>query len=199
MVQCVEERGKSVDMTVSFGQELTASQLDEINLYVLDPAHISPSRSDATSNGHFPINNTTTSGTPRGFNLANMAPRIPNMPPATAFMPPMGQYPIMMPGASFGMDGAGRPGPMRTGPGRFNNRMAAPYDRSQRDTRNNRWNAGGGRLTPPRQGRNMGGQQRFPDAAPATMGPKEATAGRTMKSYEDLDAVGDGNDGQLDY
>lgn len=88
---------------------------------------------------------------------------------------------------------------MRSGPGKFNSRAGGPYDRQQNMNRNPRWGGNTGRLTPPRGGRTSGGVPRFPDAAQATVGPKEATAGRSLKSYEDLDAVGNNAEGQLDY
>lgn len=49
-------------------------------------------------------------------------------------------------------------------------------------------------MSPPRSA----GLQRFPDALPAG-GSKEATAGRSLKSYEDLDAVTGAGNGELDY
>lgn len=112
-------------------------------------------------------------------------------------MPPMqGNWGNMGPMA---MDGA--VGPMRKGAGRFQNR-SGPYERQGRGGRR-----GGGRLSP--------AGKRFPDAAQSSA-PREATAGRSLKSYEDLDAVGgpagssgggggasggsgDGAGGQLDY
>lgn len=93
------------------------------------------------------------------------------------------------------------PGLMRRGGGRFtNNRPSGPYDRQARDSRNMRWN-GGGRLTPPRGGTGrVGGRPSFADAGgAATVGPREAVQGRSLKSYEDLDAVGTGGSGELNY
>ncbi|KAJ8108089.1 hypothetical protein ONZ43_g6534 [Nemania bipapillata] len=64
-------------------------EFDLINAYVLDPAHIAPSKTDANSNGHFPpASGQTQQGTPRGFNLQNFTmnnmmaafPGFPNMP-----------------------------------------------------------------------------------------------------------------------
>ena len=95
-----------------------------------------------------------------------------------------------------GMDGG--VGPMRRGGGRFGNR-SGPYDRQNRDGRGPRFGGSSGRLTPPRGGRVPSGPPRFPDAIPAAVAPKEAVAGRSLKSYEDLDAVGGSGDGQLDY
>jgi hypothetical protein len=163
-----------------------------VNIYVLDPAHIAPSRSDANSNGHFPMGNHAPSGTPRGFNLANMPFQM------------NGSNPIMMGGIfnpavnnnwdpSFGRDDGHQAGAMRRGVGRFNNR-AGPYDRQGRDNRNPR--GGNGRLTPPRGVRPGGGARGYGDGGP---GPVQSTQGRSIKSYEDLDAVGSGGNGELNY
>jgi hypothetical protein len=107
---------------------------------------------------------------------------------------------------------AGGTGPMRRGGGgnRYGQRMGGPYDRPGKDTRNGgrAWsNTGvmGGRLSP---ARGAGGQNgrggpmsiggRFPDGG--AMGPREAVQGRSLKSYEDLDATGGGQGtGDLDY
>lgn len=146
-------------------------------------------------------------GTPRGFNLSAMPYGMPGLmsglPPQPPYTTNFGQYPVQMPGVfappggNFGYDPNGQVGPMRRGGGRFtnNNRTGGPYDRQTKDTRNARWAGnGGGRLTPPRNGRPATGVPRFPDAAgqAGANGPKEAVAGRTMKSYEDLDAAGGG-------
>jgi len=182
-----------------------------VNTYVLDPAHIAPSRSDANSNGHFPINNHMPTGTPRGFNLNNMPMsfnpmamqgQLPNPAALSAFfgangMPPGMGFPNMpFPG---GDDDRHNSGPMRRGGGRMlNNRPPGPYDRQARDNRNMRWNSSG-RLSPPRGGGGRPGGSRFPDATgAAVMGPREAVQGRSLKSYEDLDAAG-GSVGELNY
>jgi len=195
----------------------TNTQLNLINSYVLDPAHITPSRTDATSNGHFGSSNGIMGGTPRGFNLSTMPYGMTGMPPQPPFTTNFGQYPVTMPGAGFGPPGSGygsydvsgQVGPMRRSGGRFNNnnnnntRSNAPYDNRQgKDARNARWNngsnvvTGGGRLTPPRTGRgSIGGPPRFPDAVAGgagANGPREAVTGRSLKSYEDLDAAGGG-------
>ncbi len=108
------------------------------------------------------------------------------------------------------------------------NRMG-PYDRRPREGRDARWNGpgaggmggGAGRLTPPRPGggpgfgrmggvMGMGGGggvgggvgfgSRWGDGAgAAAVGPREAVQGRSLKSYEDLDAVGGGGGGELNY
>lgn len=177
-------------------------QLNMNNLYVLDPAHITPSRSDPNNNGHFSSSNGMVNGTPRGFNM-NMPFGFPGMPggllnPA-GFPTTFGQYPVTMPGGlpSFGqnpsVDANGGFGPMRRGPQRFPNRPSGPYDRQSKDARNMRWN-NGGRSSPPRGGpRMMNPPSRFADGSgAATVGPKEAVAGRNIKSYDDLDDVGTG-------
>ncbi|KAJ4297227.1 hypothetical protein N0V88_004145 [Collariella sp. IMI 366227] len=54
--------------------EKLKEEFELINAYILDPAHIAPSRTDANSNGHFPQSNgQQPTGTPRGFNLSNYA------------------------------------------------------------------------------------------------------------------------------
>lgn len=161
------------------------TQLQLVNTYVMDPAHIAPSRSDANSNGHFPMgNHVAATGTPRGFNLANMNINLanPGMNLQGLFNPAMGNW-----DSNFS-DDRHQTGPMRRGNHRFNNR-SGPYDRQNRDghNRNN------GRLTPPRNGR---GGHRFGEGAP---GPAQATQGRQIKSYDDLDAVGSGGTGELNY
>jgi hypothetical protein len=109
-------------------------QLELVNSYVLDPAHIAPSRSDANSNGHFPMgNHVQATGTPRGFNLANMSMGMGGngmntMNAGSMFNPAMGGSWD----AAAGMHDAGA---MRRGGQRFNNRTG-PYDRQNRDRRN---------------------------------------------------------------
>lgn len=195
-----------------------------VNSYVLDPARIAPSRSDANSNGHFPLSsNQNQAGTPRGFSLANM-PFVGNGPVPGGFQGFPGGMPMMGmnqgPWGANGMigehPGLHQPGAMRRG-GRFNNRPG-PYDR-----RGGRYNAGSGRLSPVRGMSNMygpggrlpgsaapyippghpaaamAGPGVFPDAGPQGMGPREAVQGRSLKSYEDLDAVGGAGSGELNY
>jgi hypothetical protein len=91
-----------------------------------------------------------------------------------------------------------RHGPNRRNNRFNNNRAAGPYDRPPKDARNQRWN-NNGRLTPPRgiAGR-MGGNPRFTEGGAATVGPREAVQGRSLKSYEDLDAA-DGDNAELNY
>lgn len=108
------------------------------------------------------------------------------------------------------------PGAMRRGNTRYN--RPGPYDRRRAN--------GNGRLSPVRMS-NMHGAGRYPPAGhPASMGmgtgmgmgmagpfpdamgsgggqqtmpPREAIQGRSIKSYEDLDAVGGSGSGELNY
>lgn len=189
-----------------------------INSYVMDPAHIAPSRTDANSNGHFPTpNGQTPTGTPRGFNLQNYTmnnlmamPGFPGMP--GGFPPGLFNAAAMQAGgppawnAPPGDDRSGtgpirRGGPM--GGNRYNNNRSGPYDRRNN---NPRWGADGGAMMMGRGGRggpgsyNAGGG-RWGDGAGggAAVGPREAIAGRTIKSYEDLDQVSGGGGGELNY
>jgi hypothetical protein len=167
---------------------------------VLDPSHIAPSRTDANSNGHFPVGNNQhfQAGTPRGFN-ANMA--FPFQAGSNGFNPmaffqnPMaGGAPFVMAGGADGMRSAG---PMRRGRGGSDNmRRPGPYDRNPR----NGSSAGiSGRLTPPRgAGRPVGNMpNQWVDGRGG--GPKEAVQGRMLKAYDDLDAVGGSGSGELNY
>ena len=199
-----------------------------MNTYVLDPAHIALARSDANSNGHFPVNNNAmTAGTPRGFNLQNM-PMMANFPPvfnaAGGQFPPhtnFGNHTVQLPGGGYmpmmgGMtNGDGMPhqtGPTRRGGGggRMNNMRSGPYDRRQQprfanDGRLDPMMGGGGMMGNPmaRRGGGFGGAGKWGDGAGAqTVGPKEAVQGRTLKKYDDLDAVeagGGGGGGELNY
>ena len=117
-------------------------------------------------------------------------------------------------GSAWTANGDGRPlhippGVIRRGGGRYNNR-SGPYDRR----------VGGGRYKPT-SGNSPNRPQpenvpfippghpaaaamfgRFPDAGSGGqqgMGPREAVQGRSIKSYEDLDAVGGGGGSELDY
>ncbi|KAF2204195.1 hypothetical protein GQ43DRAFT_438181 [Delitschia confertaspora ATCC 74209] len=178
--------------------EKLRSDINLVNTYVLDPAHIAPSRSDANSNGHFPLGNNATTGTPRGFNLANMPF---GMPPGVGngmqsfpglFNPAMnaGTW-----GPGMGDDDRHQSGPNRRTGSRMNTRTG-PYDRQQRDNRNGRYN-NSGRLTPPPRGGRSGGGGRY--GGEGKPGPMESTEGRSIKSYQDLDAVNEGGNGELDY
>uniref|UniRef100_A0A093V228 Zinc finger protein n=1 Tax=Talaromyces marneffei PM1 TaxID=1077442 RepID=A0A093V228_TALMA len=227
-----------------------------VNEYVLDPAHIAPSRTDANSNGHFPLgSNHIQPGTPRGFNLAaNMPYFNGNVPNTFQGMHAGSNFPGFMgvnsPGFNGMMgDGAmmghhGQPGVMRRGGGRYSNR-SGPYDRRGGNRANNNYGNNNGRLSPVRGipgifngagGRLPGGgnlgmnnMPYVPPGHPAAamippggvgggpggtggsgsfldqgsghqaMGPREAVQGRSLKSYEDLDAVGGSGSGELNY
>lgn len=173
-----------------------ATEVDLVNAYVLDPAHIAPSRSDPNSNGHFPTGpGGQPVGTPRGFSLGNfsqgqMGVGQMGMMPGMVGMPGMmGGVPLPM---QMGMPGGGV-GPMRHTPGgRMMNgggsRMPGPYARN--DGRGGRGPMG----LPGRPPMAMGGME-------GGAGPQEAVMGRSLRSYEDLDAAGgDGVKGEeLDY
>ena len=173
---------------------------------MLDPSHIAPSRSDANSNGHFPpANGHVPAGTPRGFNLQSFGlgngmhpPGIPGF--ANLFNNPL-QNGLALSSRDGNVPGGG---PMRRG-GRIygNNTRPGPYDRNNSGGAR-RWGTDTGRLSPPSNSRNPGasaGANRWGDgaAAGAAVGPKEAVQGRSLKSYEDLDAVGGSGAGELPY
>ena len=107
---------------------------------------------------------------------------------APGFNPFAGQFPVPVPG--WGMQGAERGvGPMRNGMRMNNARVPGPYDRGMREPRRSI----SGRLTPPRRSMFMEGGEH-------TFGPKQAVEGRTMKSYNDLDAAGSaGGAEELNY
>ncbi|KAL2685205.1 hypothetical protein Neosp_006301 [[Neocosmospora] mangrovei] len=166
-------------------------EFDLINAYVIDPAHIAPSRTDANSNGHFPpANGQSNTGTPRGFNLQNFAMNgmmgMPGFP-----MPPGGFTPMfanMQSGGwnPMGDDRSGGPirrGGMGGGRGQY---RSGPYDRRG----GNRYEGGRNRMGGSRWGDGAGG---------AAGGPREAVQGRSLKSYEDLDQVSGGGGGELNY
>ena len=170
---------------------------------MLDPSHIAPSRSDANSNGHFPMNNSTSAGTPRGFNLNTGMPfgmsagLSGSMATPAVFQPFFGPQPTN--GGWLGHnndDERHQMGPKRNN-NKYPHRVFGPYDRSHKEARNMRWNTMG-RLTPPRGGHRPS-VPRFADGGIAAMGPREAVQGRSLKSYEDLDAVGGNGNGELNY
>jgi len=131
-----------------------------------------------------------------------------NLPPLPGFGPP-GQFPAFFGGhavqappgwAPGGVDDRAG-GPIRRGVGRFSNQRTGPYDRRPREQR---WGAETGRLSPPggRSGRpGASGVGRWGDGAGggAAAPPREAVAGRSLKSYEDLDAVAGAAGGELNY
>lgn len=138
-------------------------------------------------------NHVQATGTPRGFNLANMSMAMggsngmQNGMMSGMFNPAMGGN--WDPSAAHD----DRSGPMRRGGHRFNSRTG-PYDRQPRDGRA-RPSVNGGRLTPPPRGSRQG-PQRYGEGGP---GPVQSVQGRSIKSYEDLDAVGGSGGGELNY
>jgi uncharacterized C2H2 Zn-finger protein len=190
--------------------KLTWKQFELVNSYVMDPAHIVPSRSDSNSNGHFPpANGSQPTGTPRGFNLSNYQNNLFNLAQFPMSMFPPGMMPPM--GAptggwnnAGGLDDRGA-GPIRRGGAmggdrRFNNARSGPYDR--RGGQNPRYGGpdpGGmmGRGGP--RGGVPGGKWGDGAAGGAAIGPREAVQGRSLKSYEDLDQVSGGGGGELNY
>jgi len=172
----------------------------------MDPAHIAPSRSDANSNGHFPpANGHMPAGTPRGFNLQNFG-GIGGMPNlgfgAPGFPPFFAGHAVQAPAGWQGGNDRGGGAMRRGGRGYQNNARTGPYDRRPRDAR---WGDNAGRLSPPPGSRPRGGMAssggRWGDGAAggAAVGPREAVQGRSLKSYEDLDAVGGAGSGELNY
>ena len=134
-------------------------------------------------------------GTPRGFNLQNFS--MTGMSPMQGFGP-SGGFPFF-PGTPQGAAGWAGPdsrggGPIRRGGRSYqNNARAGPYDRRP-GSRQQGYGPDSGRLSPPpgsRRGGAAGGGGRWGDGAAggAAVGPREAVQGRSIKSYEDLDAV----------
>ncbi|KAG6013839.1 hypothetical protein E4U54_006252 [Claviceps lovelessii] len=176
--------------------ETMKQEFELINAYVMDPAHIAPSRTDANSNGHFPpANGHSSTGTPRGFNLQNFSMNgIMGMP---GFPIPGGSFPTMFTGMSaggwnaMGNERSGGGGPIRRGGmGNRGQYRTGPYDRR------------GGRADGMRN--RLGGSRWGDGAGGAAGGPREAVLGRSLKSYEDLDQVsggggGGGGGGELNY
>lgn len=151
-----------------------------------------------------------TSGTPRGFNLQNMMGFGQNGMSGMASMNIQGAQPFMgMPGGGYAgmqngaeMGGMHNPGAMRKGGNRFQNR-SGPYDRRNNNPRG--YLGGGSSFGGSMGGPGMrmasggmgfvaqgggGGGGKWGDGAGGgmTMGPREAVQGRSIKSYEDLDA-----------
>lgn len=191
-----------------------------VNTYVLDPAHIAPSRSDANSNGHFPLNNHVPTGTPRGFQLnqqfpmgfpmgAGMPQPMGGGPGMPGMWTPTGQAVPMPAGWGQGMPAyAAGAGPMRNmgrnampvggaGMNGFGGaRMPGPYARMDGRGRmpsmsGARPGMGGGPMMGMGMGRMEGGA--------GAMGPVESVQGRQMRSYEDLDADKGEGTGELNY
>ncbi|KAJ5362745.1 hypothetical protein N7541_003589 [Penicillium brevicompactum] len=179
--------------------EQIKNDLHLVNAYVLDPARIAPSRPQRH---------------PSWFQSGRYAlwsqRRNATLPPGG--MPMMGGPAGNWNGNGMGHDGGlHQPGPMRRGQNR--NNRPGPYDRR-------RFN-GNGRLSPPRGvsgswGRappavsvpaghpaaGMVAPNPFPDSMGPNGGPmppREAVQGRSLKSYEDLDAVDGAGGGELNY
>ncbi len=182
-------------------------KFDLVNTYVLDPAHIAPSRSDANSNGHFPpANGHVPAGTPRGFNLQNFGgmngmPALPGFGAPGAFPPFFGGHAVQAPIGWMGGDNRGAM-PIRRGGRQYQaNARTGPYDHQPRAQR---WGTESGRFSPPPGSRRLGmagGSGRWGDGAAgsAAVGPPQAVQGRSIKSYEDLDAVAGAGSGELNY
>jgi hypothetical protein len=90
---------------------------------------------------------------------------------------------------------------MRRGGRQNGNTRSGPYDRQGG---NQRFGREAGRLSPPpggnRRGAAANGGRGWDGAAGgAAVGPREAVQGRSLKSYEDLDAVAGGGSGELNY
>ena len=172
-------------MLVADAPLLISLQLELVNRYVLDPSRLAQGRNDANSNGHFPVN-TSMNSTPRNFTLNGsmmgngIVPGIFN--PMLQYPPGVGP-PWPMPGMNGGV------GPMRTGM-RGPGARPGPYDR--------RGPPRGGGRSPPR-GLPPGGRNSFVEGGVGTFS-SQAVEGRTMKSYNDLDAAGGSSGGAaLDY
>ena len=136
-------------------------------------------------------------GTPRGFNLQQHMTPMMGMGGGPGYGMPGYTGPVMgLPGGMAMASGNGMhsAGPMRRGRGSiYGNRPAGPYDR-----RAPRYGSTGGPMGG--SGAGAGGMRgRWNDGAGGAVGPKEAVQGRSLKSYEDLDAVGGGAGGELDY
>ena len=113
-----------------------------------------------------------------------------------------------LPGVGFndGMNGGSHTGgPIRRGGGRYGNR-SGPYDRNQRGNQRGYNNMGGmirGNFGPGSMNAGFiaqgggGGGGKWGDGAAGShaMGPRESVQGRSIKSYEDLDAQPNGGSG----
>ena len=132
----------------------------------------------------------------------------PGFPPQSGFpLPQFGNHTVQPPQGwpmNNGINGAGdgmhQGGPMRRGGARFNSRQQGPYDRRQQP----RFGSDG-RLTPMVNGNPMNrrggysGGGKWGDGGAQTVGPREAVQGRTLKKYDDLDAVEGSAAGELNY
>lgn len=166
-----------------------------VNTYVLDPSHIAPSRSDANSNGHFPLNSHAPNGTPRGFQLSQQFP--------VGFPLPNGMANVTAGAAMFN----GTPmlnGVWAGGAGGFNGNIG-PMRSNGRNTANGFGRSAGPYARNDGRGRNVsiGGRAGLPgmgiEGGTGAMGPREAVVGRSLRSYEDLDADNGQGTSELNY
>ncbi|KYG44416.1 hypothetical protein M433DRAFT_155629 [Acidomyces richmondensis BFW] len=176
-----------------------------VNTYVLDPAHIAPSRSDANSNGHFPLSQNIPTGTPRNFQLSQqfglgfpMATGLATNGAGLPVLPPGGfaasGVPLTWQQAAAAYAGAGV-GPIRTAAGGGRNNTFVTGIPGQRIA-----GAFGGPYMR-NDARGLRGLRGIGiEGGAGAIGPREAVAGRQLRSYEDLDAdKGDGGTGELNY
>nr|POF12955.1 zinc finger protein [Quercus suber] len=178
--------------------EQQRQDVELVNRYVLDPAHIAPSRSDANSNGHFPMSTHLPTGTPRGFQLNQQFGM--GFPMPAGMVGSTGQFngAMSIPGfnATAGMSGG--VGPLRSNGRSYGilagnlagARMPGPYSRDNGRARAPSMSMGGSR--------NFAGTVAY-EGGTAAMGPREAVQGRSLRSYEDLDAQQSDAVGELNY
>ena len=164
---------------------------------MLDPARLAQGRSDASSNGHFPMNNMGMNGTPRNFSLGtvpfgNFVPGVPGLPP-NGYNPFIGQYPVTV--SNWGMPGGDHGGgPMRNGHRMQNARNAGPYDR------NGPRRSASGRMSPTRGGARAPRPFMEGGPGPNFISSDASIAGRSIKTYTDLDAAAaDKSSTELNY
>jgi hypothetical protein len=146
-------------------------------------------------------------GTPRGFNLQAFG-GMPGMPQlgfgGPGFPAFFAGHSVQTPLGWTASNDRGGGGAIRRGGRQYQTTArTGPYDRRPRDAR---WGDNAGRLSPPPGGSRLrggmaGGGGRWGDGAAggAAVGPHEAVQGRSLKSYEDLDAVAGAGSGELNY
>ena len=179
---------KHVEKRHSEWYERVRSEIQLVNAYVLDPARMAANRSDAASNGHFPVPNHPHSGPSRALSMNSVNTWGLTGPPGMiggAQMPPAQ---MMWPGSGVSMSFAPMPnmsamgmsgvGPMRNQGRPMHGGRMHPYS-----GRSGRFGGPRGAMGP---GRLEGGA--------AAIGPPEATMGRRITSYEDLDAASSSKD-----
>jgi hypothetical protein len=148
-------------------------------------------------------------GTPRGFSLQNMGVNMMNFNQNAMMSMNMNMQNMagagFVPGIPFNGDGINghTSGPVRRGGRSYGNR-AGPYDRAQRNGQRGYNNMQGmiNNVGVPynsfmaQGGGKSGGKWGDGAGLPGNVqGPREATIGRSIKSYEDLDAQPDGGRG----